>query len=225
MKIAILGTGNVGQTLAEKCLANGHAVSIGTRDVQSTLSKSTEKTFSAWLEKNSAAQLKSFVDTLQDAELVINALKGEICLQVFESIAKDHLENKIIIDLSNPLDFSKGFPPTLLTGLQNSNSLGEAIQLLHPAAKVVKTLNTMWCGLMLAPQVISNAAHVNFISGNDAAAKENVAKFLQSFGWQKEQLLDLGDITAARGTEGYLLLWTRIYAVTKNGAFNVQLAK
>jgi predicted dinucleotide-binding enzyme len=225
MKIAILGTGNVGQTLAEKCLANGHAVSIGTRDVKNTLSKTGEKTFSFWLEKNTGAQLKTFADAVQDADLIINALNGASTPEVFAALSKQSLENKIIVDLSNPLDFSKGFPPTLLPGLNNSNSLGEALQQLHPAAKVVKTLNTMWCGLMLAPQLIAQAPHVNFISGNDAAAKETVSTFLQSFGWSKEQLLDLGDITAARGAEGYLLLWTRIYGATKSGAFNVQLVK
>lgn len=225
MNIAILGTGTVGQTLAEKCLAQGYAVSIGTRNVQSTLSKTGEKTVSDWLEKNTAAQLQTFDDAVLNATLVINALKGEHCLQVFESIPKQRLDNKIIIDLSNPLDFSKGFPPTLLPGLNNSSSLGEALQQVHPAARVVKTLNTMWCGLMLAPQLIGQAPHVNFISGNDAAAKETVMNFLQGFGWRREQLLDLGDITAARGTEGYLLLWTRIYAATKNGAFNILLQK
>lgn len=225
MKLAILGTGNVGQTLAEKCLANGHAVSIGTRDVHNTLSKTGEKTFSFWLEKNTGAQLKTFADAVHDADLIINALNGARSVEVFEGISQQALENKIIIDLSNPLDFTAGFPPTLLPGLQNSSSLAEAIQQLHPGAKVVKTLNTMWCGLMLAPRLIAQAPHVNFISGNEAAAKETVANFLQTFGWSKEQLLDLGDITAARGTEGYLLLWTRIYAATKNGAFNVQLVK
>lgn len=225
MKIALLGTGNVGQTLAEKCLAKGHAVSIGTRDVQNTLSKTGEKTFSTWLEKNTGAQLKTFAEAVVDADLIINALNGARTVEVFATISTQSLENKIIIDLSNPLDFSKGFPPTLLPDLHNSNSLGEALQQLHPSAKVVKTLNTMWCGLMLAPQLIAQAPHVNFISGNDASAKDTVSNFLQTFGWSKEQLLDLGDISAARGTEGYLLLWTRIYAATKNGAFNVQLVK
>ena len=130
-----------------------------------------------------------------------------------------------MIDVSNPLDFSKGFPPFLLDGLNNTSSLGEAIQSLLPEARVVKTLNTMWCGLMLNPLLLNNDQHLNFISGNDAQAKGQVISLLQEFGWKKEQFLDLGDITASRGTEGYLLLWTRMYAATKNGAFNISVQK
>jgi 8-hydroxy-5-deazaflavin:NADPH oxidoreductase len=189
MIIAILGTGAVARTLAEKLASQGHIVHAGTRNVKDTMAHSGASNFADWLSRNNTVELK------------------------------------IIIDVSNPLDLSHGFPPTLLDGLHNTNSLGESLQHLLPASKVVKTLNTMWCGLMLAPGLIEGGKHVNFICGNDTDAKAFVIQFLAKFGWSKESILDLGDITNARGTEAYLLLWTRIYGATQNGAFNLQIAK
>ncbi|MGL4598206.1 MAG: NADPH-dependent F420 reductase [Bacteroidia bacterium] len=225
MNITILGTGSVGQTLAEKFISQGHTIIIGTRNVEETMAKTGPTSFSEWHSKNPAAQLKTFSDAAKEGELIVNALNGNATLTVFQALDAAHLEKKIVIDLSNPLDFSKGFPPTLLEGLNNSNSLGESIQQIHPQAHVVKTLNTMWCGFMLAPNLIQGGQHINFISGNDQKSKEVVTQLLITFGWTQETLLDLGDITNSRGTEGYLLLWTRIYAATKNGAFNLQLVK
>ncbi len=225
MNIAILGTGSVGQTLAEKFISQGHTVIIGTRNVEDTLAKTGPTSFSEWQSKNTAAHLKTFNEATKEAEIIVNALNGNATLTVFQALDAANLEKKIVIDLSNPLDFSKGFPPSLLEGLNNTNSLGEAIQQIHPLAHVVKTLNTMWCGFMLAPNLIQGGSHINFLCGNDQKSKETVAQLLITFGWTNETLLDLGDITNARGTEGYLLLWTRIYAATKNGAFNLQLVK
>lgn len=224
MNVTILGTGNVGQTLAEKFIGQGHQVTIGTRSVEDTLKKQGSPNFAELFKKNNTVQLKSFYEAVKTGELVINALNGGNALKVFGSVNQADLDNKIVIDLSNPLDFANGFPPTLIEGLNNSSSLGESLQNLLPLAKVVKTLNTMWCGLMLSPQLINNGQHVNFICGNDLSSKEQVIQLLSTFGWQKENILDLGDITNARGTEGYLLLWTRIYAATNNVAFNLQLA-
>jgi 8-hydroxy-5-deazaflavin:NADPH oxidoreductase len=225
MKITILGTGNVGQTLAEQFIAQGHDVIIGTRSVEQTLNKTVTPNFSEWLVKNKSAQLKAFDESIQSGEIVINALNGGATLEVFKSFDPKDLENKIIIDISNPLDFSKGFPPVLIEGLNNSNSLGEALQNLLPNSFVIKTLNTMWCGLMLAPNMIHNGQHINFVCGNNPESKNTVIQLLMNFGWAKENILDLGDITNSRGTEAYLLLWTRIYAATQNGAFNLQIAK
>jgi predicted dinucleotide-binding enzyme len=132
-----------------------------------------------------------------------------------------NLDGKIIVDIANPLDFSKGMPPTL--AVVNNNSLGEEIQKAFPQTKVVKALNTMWCGLMVNPGMINGGDHSTFISGNDAGAKEEVKEILKSFGWNENNILDLGDISTARGTEMYLPLWLRIYGATNSGAFNIKI--
>jgi predicted dinucleotide-binding enzyme len=131
------------------------------------------------------------------------------------------LDGKIIVDIANPLDFSKGMPPTL--AVVNNNSLGEEIQKAFPQTKVVKALNTMWCGLMVNPGMINGGDHSTFMSGNDAGAKEKVKEILKSFGWNENNILDLGDISTARGTEMYLPLWLRIYGATNSGAFNIKI--
>jgi predicted dinucleotide-binding enzyme len=114
-------------------------------------------------------------------------------------------------------------PPRLLPALSNSNSLGEEIQKLLPESKVVKSLNTMWCGLMVNPGLLDPDGHTNFICGNDVEAKAGVKKILNQFGWKPENIIDLGDISAARGMEAYLLLWLRIWGATQKGAFNVKV--
>jgi predicted dinucleotide-binding enzyme len=114
-------------------------------------------------------------------------------------------------------------PPALIPALTNTHSLGEEIQMTFPTIKVVKTLNTMWCGLMVNPKLIGNGDHTNFISGNDANAKSKVRLLLNEFGWRNENILDLGDITTARGTEMYLPLWLRIWGATQNGSFNIRV--
>lgn len=230
MKIAILGTGNVGQSFAEKLVSLGHEVKMGTRNVSTTMErKSTDNygslPFGEWHSKNGKVQLMTFKDAVSESEIVINALQGATALSVIRSCNKSDFDNKIVIDISNPLDFSQGFPPALLEGLNNTNSLGEEIQKELPKAKIVKTLNTMWSGLMVNPTMINNGEHQNYICGNDKEAKEKVITLLLSFGWSKENILDLGDITNARGTESTLLIWTRIYGATQNGAFNMKLVK
>ncbi len=134
---------------------------------------------------------------------------------------EQNLNGKIIIDLANPLDFSKGMPPSL--AIVNTLSLGEYIQNTFPHARIVKTLNTMWCGLMVNPEMINGGDHTVFICGNEIAAKEEVKGMLKSFGWVEHNILDLGDITKARGTEMYLPLWLSIYGATGSGAFNIKI--
>lgn len=223
--ITVLGTGTVGRTLAVAMAAKGYQVVIGTRNPDETLKKEGAGSFSEWYKPHNHFKLMIFENAIKESDIIINALNGNHTIGALKSCDSNDFAGKLLIDISNPLDFSKGFPPTLLDGLNNGSSLGETIQALLPESKVVKTLNTMWCGLMLNPQLLNSDQHLNFISGNDAQAKEQVISLLQEFGWKKEQFLDLGDITASRGTEGYLLLWTRMYATTKNGAFNISLVK
>jgi len=92
----------------------------------------------------------------------------------------------------------------LLTGLNNTNSLAEEIQKTFPDTMVIKTLNTMWCGLMVNPKLVGNGDHINFISGNNSEAKNKVIKLLNQFGWLDKNILDIGDITGARATESLL---------------------
>jgi 8-hydroxy-5-deazaflavin:NADPH oxidoreductase len=222
MNVSILGTGGVGQAFAEKLTALGHAVMIGTRNAAETLAKPAYK---EWQDKNRRVPLGTFSESAAFGDMIINALKGDATLDVFKSIPASGLQGKTILDVANPLDFSKGFPPFLTEGLNNTHSLGEALQQVVPGATVVKTLNTMWCGIMVNPMMIGNGNHQNFICGNDAEAKKKVIALLNEFGWKNENILDLGDISNARGTEAVLPVWVRIFGATKNGAFNFALVK
>jgi 8-hydroxy-5-deazaflavin:NADPH oxidoreductase len=230
MKIAILGTGNVGQTFAEKFISLGYQVMMGTRNVENTLQrKGTDNygslPFSEWHSKNQRVQLGTFAEAVKFGAIVLNALQGSITISTFKSCNANDFDGKIIIDIANPLDFSNGFPPSLIDGLNNTNSLGEEIQKIVPNAKVVKTLNTMYCGIMVNPAMINNGNHTNYICGNDADAKIKVKEILNAFGWSNDHILDLGDITNARGTESTLLIWTRIYGATQTGSFNLSIVK
>jgi 8-hydroxy-5-deazaflavin:NADPH oxidoreductase len=157
--------------------------------------------------------------------MVINALNGRATIAAIKTCKTADFKGKTILDVSNPLDFSKGFPPSLIKGLNNTNSLGEAIQKTLPNAKVVKTLNTMWAGLMVNPTMLNGGNHINFVCGNDADAKAQVKTLLASFGWAEDKTLDLGDITNARGTEAMLPIWVRIYGAIQTGVFNFGIVK
>ncbi|MBK8448647.1 MAG: NAD(P)-binding domain-containing protein [Saprospiraceae bacterium] len=215
MNIAVLGTGIVGETIGSKLIELGHTIKMGSRT-------NTNEKGLAWVQKNgSQASLGTFAKAATFAEVIFNCTKRVEAVGILKSIDPNALQNKILIDLTNPLDFSNGMPPSL--SICNTNSLGEEIQQNFPELKVVKTLNTMWCGLMVNPSLIGDEAHVNFICGNDEDAKSWVKELLRSFGWKNNQLIDLDDISAARGTEMYLPLWLRIYGATKNGAFNIKI--
>jgi predicted dinucleotide-binding enzyme len=230
MEIGIIGTGVVGKTIASKLAELNHDVMMGTRNVTDKL-KSTEKDiygnppFNDWLETNSKIRLGSFSEAAAFAGLVVNATNGSSSVTALINAGAKNLAGKVLIDIANPLDFSKGMPPTLLSGLNNTNSLGEEIQKTFPDTMVVKTLNTMWCGLMINPRLIGNGDHVNFISGNNTEAKAEVRKLLNQFGWPDDNIFDLGDITGARATESLLPIWLRIMGVTKNGAFNFRIIR
>ena len=230
MKISIIGTGTVGQTLAAKLVELGHDVTIGTRNVSEKLAitskdRSGNPPFSEWYKLNSKVKLETFEKAASSGEVIINATHGSNSIDALKLAGAKNLAGKVLIDISNPLDFSKGMPPSLLPGLNNTNSLGEEIQKTFPYTMVVKTLNTMWCGLMVNPAMIGGGDHVNYISGNDLAAKDRVKKLLKEFGWKDENLLDLGDITGARATESLLPIWLRVIGVYKTGAFNFRIVK
>jgi len=217
MKIAVFGTGTVGNTIGSKLIELGHQVMMGSRTAGNEKAK-------AFVDKNNGkAKAGSFSEAAEFGELIFNCTSGMGTLEALKMAGTKNLDGKIIIDVSNPLDFSKGAPPSL--AFVNTTSLGEEVQKTFPGAKVVKALNTMWCGLMVNPAMINGGDHNTFICGNDATAKSEVKKMLSSFGWRDENIMDLGDITCARGTEMYLPLWLRIYGATSNGAFNIKIVK
>ena len=223
MKLTILGTGGVGKAFAARLTALGHEVSVGTRNVSKTLEKEGDNSFKHFQTQHPKVKLDTFANAAAFGEVIINVTKGATTLEVMEAAGGVNLHGKILIDISNPLDFSKGMPPSLIPEYSNTNSLGEEIQKRFPNTQVVKTLNTMWNGLMLNPALIGNGDHVNYICGNDAEAKKKVISLLNEFGWKNESILDLGDITAARATEATLPIWLRVYGTKQSGAFNFKI--
>lgn len=215
MNIAVFGTGTVGNTIGSKLIELGHKVMMGSRTA------SNEKAQAFVTKHMGKASSGTFENAAAFGEIIFNCTSGLGSIEALQLAGESNLNGKIIIDIANPLDFSKGMPPSLSP--VNTNSLGEEIQKTFPSTKVVKALNTIWCGLMVNPAMINAADHSTFISGDDADAKRKVKEILQSFGWLEKNILDLGDITTARGTEMYLPLWLRIYGATKNGAFNIKI--
>ena len=218
MNIAILGTGGVGQAFATRLQGLGHDIMLGTREVQSTKTRLAD-----FIGKNPEVKFGTFAEAAAFGELVIHVSKGATAIDVIKSAGEKNLSGKVLVDITNPLDFSKGMPPSLIPELSNTKSLGEETQRLLPNTKVVKTLNTMWNGLMINPSLINKGDHVNYICGNDADAKNKVKKLLNELGWKNESLLDLGDITAARATEATLPIWLRVYGAKQSGAFNFKI--
>jgi predicted dinucleotide-binding enzyme len=215
MNIAVLGTGVVGATIGSKLVSLGHEVKMGSR------SAANEKA-AAWASQaGGKASHGTFADAAAFGEMVWSCTSGGGALEALSAAGAANLRGKIIVDISNPLDFSKGFPPTLT--IANTDSLGESIQRAFPDAKVVKTLNTVNCGVMVAPSRVPGD-HDLFVSGNDAEAKAKVVEILRGwFGWKS--VIDLGDISTARATEAYLLLWVRLYGALKTADFNVKIVR
>lgn len=215
MKIAVLGTGMVGETIGSKLVALGHEVKMGSRSA-------TNEKAAAWVKKAGAkASQGTFADAAAFGELLFNCTSGAGSIEALNAAGKENLQGKILLDISNPLDFSKGMPPTLF--LSNTDSLGEQIQRTFPALKVVKTLNTISANVMVDPARIPGE-HAVFVSGNDAEAKAQVKRLLTEWlGWK--QVIDLGDITTSRGTESYLPLWLRLWGVMGTPDFNIQIVK
>lgn len=207
MKVGILGTGMVGEAIATRLVELGHDVLMGARDA-------TNAKAMAWA-KRAGGKSGSFADAARHGEIVVNATKGEASLAALELAGSANLAGKILIDIANPLDFSRGMPPSLF--VCNTDSLGETIQRAFPEVKVVKALNTMNCHIMVHPERIPGVHHV-FVSGNDAAAKAKVKELLAQFGWK--HIVDLGDITTARGTEQLLPIWIRLWNALGTTEFN-----
>jgi hypothetical protein len=204
----------VGNAIATKLVTLGHEVKMGSR----TAGKDKA---AAWAKANGAkASEGTFADAAAFGELAFNCTLGAGALEAVQAGKKD-LAGKILVDVSNPLDFSKGMPPSLL--VCNTDSLGEQIQRALPDTKVVKSLNTVNCNLMVDASLVKGE-HDMFVCGNDAGAKGKVTEILKGwFGWKN--VVDVGDITAARATEAYLLFWVRLYGALQSPNFNIHVAR
>jgi len=214
MRIGILGTGIVGQTIGSKLIQLGHDVMLGSRSA-------TNEKAAKWVADTGArARQGTFADAASFGEMIFNCTSGQVSLDALRAAGGANLDGKIIVDVANPLDFSKGFPPTLT--VCNTDSVAEQIQSAFPNSKVVKTLNTMTAAVMVNPSLVSGE-HDVFVSGNDADAKARVSDLLRSFGWRT--IIDLGDVTSARGAEMILPLWLRLMGVFKSPVMNFHIAR
>ncbi len=214
MRIGVLGTGMVGQTVATKLVAVGHEVVMGSRDAANP--KAAD-----WVASTKGrGRAGAFAEAAEHGEIVVNATSGQASLAALELAGADNLAGNVLIDVANPLDFSHGMPPSLTVA--NTDSLGEQIQRAFPEARVVKALNTVTASVMVSPGDLASATNL-FVAGNDSDAKATTIGLLGSLGWEAERIVDLGDITAARGTEAYLLLWVRVMQALGTPAFNISI--
>jgi len=214
VKIGILGTGMVGVALGSKLVQVGHDVKMGSR------TPNNEKAVT-WAKENGAhASYGTFADAAAFGEVVFNCTAGTASLAAVTAAGAANLKGKVLVDVANPLDFSKGMPPTLT--VCNTDSLAEQIQRAFPSVNVVKALNTMNCAVMVNPTLVPGD-HDVFLCGNDRQAKEKVTEIVKSFGWRS--IIDLGDITAARGMEMLLPIWLRLMGHYQSPNFNFKIVR
>jgi 8-hydroxy-5-deazaflavin:NADPH oxidoreductase len=216
MRIGVLGTGVVGRTLGTKLIELGHDVKMGSR--QAGNEHAREWVASA----GGRASEGSFADAAAFGELVLNATSGEASIDALKAAGETSLGGKVLVDVSNPIDRQSGFPPALT--VCNTDSVGEQIQRAFPSARVVKTLNTVTAPIMVNPALLAGD-HLVFVSGNEPIAKQQVTEMLESFGWPSRDIVDLGDISTARGPEAYLLLWLRLWNNAGTVLFNIGLVR
>jgi 8-hydroxy-5-deazaflavin:NADPH oxidoreductase len=199
MRIGVLGTGTVGRTIVAKLRELGHDVLVGSR--------------------SAGDDAVPFAGAAAHGELVFNCTAGAASLEALGAAGEENLTSKVLVDVTLPLDFSQGSPPRLF--VCNDDSLGEQIQRAFPEARVVKTLNTVNAAVMVEPIPGTNL----FVCGNEEEAKAQVGELLQSFGWPADAIIDLGDISNARGTEMYLPLWIRLMGALGTARFNITVVQ
>lgn len=226
MKISVLGTGTVGRVISGSLQDLGHDVVMGTRDPEATRNNDEKDawgnpSFKEWHAEHGTIRLATFSDAAESGDMIIIALSGKVTIEVLSSLPDGSTDGKLVWDIANPLDFSNGMPPSLF--ISNSDSLGEQVQAALPKAKVVKTLNTVTAQLMVNPGALGSE-HSMFVAGNDEHAKVQTIKHLKEwFGWK--DIIDLGDITQARGTEMFLPLWVRTYASLQTPMFGMKIVR
>jgi predicted dinucleotide-binding enzyme len=217
MKIAILGTGMVGNTIATKLVQLGHDVFMGSRTANSEPGQQ-------WLRSvNNKGRIGTFSDAAAFGEIVFDCTSGANSIAALRQAGSANLRGKILIQVGNPLDFSKGMPPSLT--VCNTDSQGEQTQREFPDTRVVKALNTVNCDVMVEPSRIPGD-HDLIICGNDASAKAEVTKNLSAwFGWKPANIIDLGPISSSRGTEMFLALWIRLFGLLGTPHFNIHIVR
>ncbi|NUR30399.1 MAG: NAD(P)-binding domain-containing protein [Catenulispora sp.] len=206
MKIAVLGTGEVGRRLASRFVEVGHDVVLGSRTADNADAR-------AWAGQTGSAH-GTFADAAAFGEVVVNATGGLVTKAVLEAAGAANLAGKVVVDVSNALDFSKGFPPDAVTF--DGIGVAEMIQRDFPQSRVVKTLNTMNNRVMARPDLVPGD-HLVFLSGDDAEAKGVTAGLLRDMGWREAQIMDLGGIATSRATEQVVILWVHMNGALGNG--------
>jgi len=220
MNIGVLGTGQVGEAIGSALIAKGHSVKMGSRTA-------TNEKAVAWSKKGGKhASNGSFDDATAFGETIFLCLNGEFALDAVKSIQPENINGKVVIDITNPLDFTHGMHPRLLNVFNNSISLGESIQNEIPGAFVVKTLNTVNVKLMVNANEVNGGDHHLFICGNDADAKNKVMHLLvDNFNWKAGNLIDLGDITKARTVEAIVPFWVSVWQALGTPLFNFKIVR
>ena len=212
MRFGVLGTGTVGSAVATRLVSLGHEVRMGAREAANPKARD-------WAAAEGArASAGTFAEAAAFGEIVFNCTMGTASLDALQAAGAQNLGGKVLVDVANPLDFSGGTPA--LSTAAAGDSLAERIQKAFPGARVVKALNTVTAGVMGHPEKVPGDSDL-FIAGNDADAKRRVTALLEEFGWKS--VLDLGDVTAARGMEAYLLLWMRLWGALKTANINVRV--
>jgi predicted dinucleotide-binding enzyme len=216
----------VGQSLAGRLTELGHDVTVGTRDVDAAMARTEPDAmgnppYRVWAQSHPQVRLATFADATSGAKLIVNATNGSASIPALTAAGRENLAGKVLLDIANPLDFSQGFPPTLF--VKDTDSLGEQIQREFPELRVVKALNTMNAQLMVNPRQLADAGHTAFVAGDDADAKKTVIDLLNSFG--HTDVIDLGDITNARGTEMLLPIWVRLMGALNTPYFNFKIVR
>jgi 8-hydroxy-5-deazaflavin:NADPH oxidoreductase len=223
MNIGIIGGGSVGQTLGAALAARGHAVVIGIRNPSGeelAKPRAQADTLEAWLART-GSRVSDIPTAAAGAELVINATKGDGSIAAIRA-AGHGLDGKVLIDVANPLDFSRGMPPFLMAEYAGPTSLAEQIQAVVPGARVVKAFNTVAAAVMVNPGLIPGP-HDLFMAGNDTIAKETVSGIARSFGWT--EIVDLGDLAGARATESLLPIWVRLWMTGGSPLVNLHVTR
>ena len=213
-KIGILGTGTVGKTIGSALIKLGYEVKMGSR----TMDNATAHEFAQ--SNGDKASHGTFAEAAQFADVIMNCTMGMASLQALSLAGREDLNAKTLIDISNPLDFSNGMPPSL--SVCNVDSLAEQIQRAFPETNVIKTLNIVNCEVMVNPKKTGGDPTM-FVCGNTSNAKNIAIDLLKEFGWN--DIIDLGDISNARGMEMILPIWVRTYVATKNGYFGFKIVR
>jgi 8-hydroxy-5-deazaflavin:NADPH oxidoreductase len=223
MRIGIIGSGVVAQTLGSRLIGLGHDLILGTRDPSKLDDKKMlGATLREWKSQNEGrAKIGTFKEAAAHGDLLINATSGQVSIEALKLAAADKVGAKILIDVANELDFSKGRPPGVLASQEHC--LAEKLQAAFPNLKVVKSLNTIGAPVMVDPKALAGGDHTVFVSGNDADAKATVVALLKSFGWT--DVLDLGDLSTARGPEMYMAMWLRLWGATNTGQLNIKVVR